>query len=226
MTRALVATFAALWTAAQPAGVREKAQAVLDAALAGGSAPGISAAIAMPDGSVVAVTAGVASRETKTPLRPEDRLLAGSVGKTFAAARAVQLIEQGKLSLDDPISKYLGVAPWFARLPGGAALQGPRAITVRHLMTHTSGLVRYEFKEAFARDLRAQPDKVWKPEELLAYVLGETPPFAPGEGWEYSDTNFIVLGMILEKIDGRPFYAQVRAELLARMPGTRVVPSI
>ena len=173
----------------------------------------------MPGGEVVAVVAGVADRETKRPLRAEDRLLTGSVGKTFAAARAVQLIEQGKLSLDDPISKHLGSRPWFARLPNS------QTATVRHLMTHSSGLVRYEFKEAFARDLRAQPDKVWKPEELLAYVFDETPPFAPGAGWEYSDTNYIVLGMLLEAIDGRPFYEQVQREILPRMPRTRLVPS-
>jgi len=203
----------------QAPGIREKAQAIVDAALAGGTAPGISAAIALPDGSVIAVAAGVSNRETKAPLTIDDRLLSGSVGKTFAAARALQLIEQGKLRLDDPIAKHLGTASWFARLPNA------KTTMVRHLMTHTSGLVRYEFKDAFARDLRAQPDKVWKPEELLAYVLDDTPPFAPGAGWEYADTNFIVLGMILETIDGRPFYDQVRAEILPRLPGTRLVPS-
>lgn len=194
-------------------------QAIVDVALAGGTAPGISAAVAMPDGEVIAIVAGVASRETKAPLRPQDRLLLGSVGKTFAAARALQLIEQGRLSLDDPIAKHLGSAAWFERLPNA------RTTTVRHLMTHTSGLVRYEFKEAFAKDLRAQPDKIWKPEELLAYVFDETPPFAPGAGWEYSDTNYIVLGMILEAIDRRPFYEQVRTDVLSRMPGHRFVPS-
>ena len=179
-------------------------------ALSGISA-GVSAAIARADGTVQTFVT--------SPLKPTDRLLIGSVGKTFAAARALQLIEQHKLALDDPISKYLGAESWFARLPNA------RTASVRHLMTHTSGLVRYEFKEAFARDLRAQPDKVWKPEELLSYVFDEAPPFAPGQGWEYSDTNYIVLGMILEKIDGRPFYEQVRREIFPRMPGTRLVPS-
>lgn len=194
------------------------AQAVVDAAREGGSAPGISAAIALADGQVIAVTSGVASRETGTPLTTLDRMMLGSVGKTFAAARALQLIESGEIALDDPIEKYLGDEPWFARLPNA------RATTVRHLMTHTSGLVRYEFKEAFARDLRADPDRSWKPEELLAYVFDEPAPFAPGAGWEYSDTNYIVLGMILERVDRRPFYAQARSGLIRKMRRTRLVP--
>lgn len=195
------------------------AQAVVDAALAAGTAPGISAAIALADGGLIAVTAGVADRETRTPLTPRDLMLAGSVGKTFAVARALQQIEAGKLSLDDPIEKHLGAEPWFARLPNA------RTTTVRHLMTHTSGLVRYEFKDAFARDLRANPDKVWAPEELLAYVFDEPAPFAPGEGWEYSDTNYIVLGMILEKVHPHNFYTQVRRGVLTRLRESQITPS-
>ena len=89
------------------------AQAVVDAALAGGTAPGISAAIVLADRQVIAVTAGVSNRETGKPMTSLDMMLIGSVGKTFAAARAVQLIEDGDLALDDPIAKYLGNEPWF-----------------------------------------------------------------------------------------------------------------
>lgn len=194
------------------------AQGVIDRALAAGTGPGINAAIVFADRQLIAVSAGVASRETQAPLTPLDRMLIGSVGKTFAAARAVQLIESGRLGLDDPIEKYLGGEPWFARLPNA------RAITVRHLMTHSSGLVRYEFQPEFARDLRANPDKVWRPDELIAYVFDDPAPFAAGAGWEYSDTNFIVLGMILERVDGQPFYAQVRRGLLGKMRRNRFVP--
>jgi D-alanyl-D-alanine carboxypeptidase len=74
-------------------------------------------------------------------MKPADRMLAGSVGKTFAAATALQLIKEGKIKLDDKIEKYLGGEPWFARLPNA------KEITVRQLMNHTSGLVRYEFIE-------------------------------------------------------------------------------
>jgi len=93
------------------------------------------------------------------------------------------------------------------------------------LMNHTSGLVRYEFKEQFTRDLTASPDRVWKPEELLSYVLDTAPPFAAGAGWEYSDTNYIVLGMIVERVTGRPFYEEARRRLLAPLGLARTVPS-
>ena len=195
-------------------------QAVVDAALAGGTAPGISAAIVLANGELISVAAGVSDRETKATLTPLDRMLIGSVGKTFAAARAVQLVEAGVLDLDAPISTYLGDEPWFARLPNA------KTATVRHLMTHTSGLVRYEFKDAFARDLRANPDKIWKPEELLAYVFDEPAPFAAGAGWEYSDTNYIVLGLIIEHLYDQPFYLQVDHALLRKMRRNRFRPSV
>ena len=109
-------------------------------------------------------------------MKPNDRMLAGSVGKTFAAATALQLVKEGKIGLDDRIEKYLGREPWFARLPNA------KEITVRQLMNHTSGLVRYEFKDQFTKDLTANPEKVWKPAELIAYLLDEKPPFAAGQG--------------------------------------------
>jgi D-alanyl-D-alanine carboxypeptidase len=85
---------------------------------------------------------------------------------------------------------------------------------VRQLMNHTSGLVRYEFKEQFTKDLTANPDKVWRPEELVAYLLDEKAPFEAGKGWDYSDTNYIVLGMIIEKVTGKKFYDEARKRVL------------
>jgi D-alanyl-D-alanine carboxypeptidase len=109
--------------------------------------------------------------------------------------------------------------PWYSRIPNA------EGITVRHLMTHTSGVMRYEFKEAFTVDLTAQPDKNWRPEELLAYVLDEEPSFAPGEGWEYSDTNFILLGMIMEGITGEACYDLIQTRILGPLGLENTVPS-
>lgn len=156
---------------------------------------------------------------TAVELGVNDLMLAGSTGKTFFAAVAVQMIEAGQLDLEAPISKYLGSRPWFSRLPNA------RDITVRHLMTHTSGLVRYEMNPKFTADLRAQPDKTWSPEEEIAYLLDATPPFAAGQGWDYSDTNYIVLGMILERITGTKLYDEVERRFLTPLSLTRIVPS-
>ena len=113
----------------------------------------------------------------------------------------------GKIGLGDTMSKYFGAEAWFKRLANADR------ITVRHLMTHTSGLVRYEFNPKFTADLSANPDKVWTGVDRLSYLFDAQPPFAPGEGWEYSDTNYIVLGMIIERAGGAPYYHQLRVLL-------------
>ena len=160
-----------------------------------GSFPGATLGVVLSNGESFALAVGFSDRDTKTPMRPDSRMLAGSVGKTFAAATALQLIKEGKIGLDDKIEKYLGHEPWFSRLPNA------RDITVRQLMNHTSGLVRYEFKDQFTKDLTANPEKIWRPAELLSYLLDEKPPFEAGKGWDYSDSNYIVLGMIIGKGD-------------------------
>jgi len=181
-------------------------------------APGVSVGLVTKDGAVYAATAGMADRAAGTPLTINDLLLAGSTGKTFFAALAVQLIDAQHLDLDAKVSTYLGSRPWFDRLPNA------RDITIRHLMTHTSGLVRYEMNPAFTADLRAQPDRVWKPEEQLAYLFDTTATFAAGDGWEYSDTNYIVLAMVLEHITGTTAYDEITERFLTPLTLTRVVP--
>jgi D-alanyl-D-alanine carboxypeptidase len=183
-----------------------------------GSFPGATFGVVLADGESFGLAVGFSDRETKTPLKPTDRMLAGSVGKTFAAATALQLVKEGKIGLDDKIEKYLGSEPWFSRLPNA------RDITVRQLMNHTSGLVRYEFKEQFTKDLTANPEKVWKPAELVAYLLDEKAPFEAGKGWDYSDTNYIVLGMIIEKVTGRKFYDEANRRLLKPLKLTGTIP--
>jgi D-alanyl-D-alanine carboxypeptidase len=198
--------------------LRARLQAVVDSMQRGSGYPGISVGVAGPAGSL-GVAAGFADTARREPLSPRHLLLQGSVGKTYAAALALQLVAEGKLDLDAPIARYLGEETWFTRLPNADRIR------VRHLMNHTSGLVRYEFGEAFTRALSAQPDRVWRPEELVAFILGQPAPFAPGEGWEYSDTNYIVLGMILEKVSGRRVYDEVERRFLRPLALTRTVPS-
>lgn len=173
-----------------------------------GSFPGGTAGFALADGTSFGIAVGVSDRTTGTPMRPSDRLLLGSVGKTYVSAVALQLMDEKKLALGDTLDKYFGGEPWFARLANGAR------ITVRHLMTHTSGLVRYELNPKFLADLTASPDKVWTGVDRLSYLFDAKPPFAPGEGWEYSDTNYIVLGMIIEHVTKNAYYDELRARIL------------
>src|SRR6185503_5243592 len=193
-------------------------QAKLDEWHKAGSFPGATLGVVLANGESFGLAVGFSDRELKTPMKPRDRMLAGSVGKTFAAATALQLVKEGKIGLDDKIEKYLGGEPWFSRLPNA------KTITVRQLMNHTSGLVRYEFKEQFTKDLTANPDKVWKPAELVAYLLDEKAPFEAGKGWDYSDTNYIVLGMIIEKVTGRKFYDEANRRLLKPLKLSDTIP--
>ena len=206
--------------AAQDAAVAtSRVEAVLDSIAGAGTVPGMAIGVAFSNGESFGLATGFADTALDTRLRPDDLLLAGSVGKTYVAAVALQLVREGRLRLDEPIATYLGGEPWFPRLPNG------RAITVRMLMNHTSGLVRYEFKDAFTRDLTAAPDRSWQPHELVAYILDEPAPFEAGAGWDYSDTNYIVLGMIIERVGGRPLNEQIRTRLLEPLRLRRTVAS-
>lgn len=203
---------------AQPASKNEL-QRVLDSLRVAGNYPGLSMSIVFADNSNISLTSGFNDVEKAIPLKPTDRLLQGSVGKTYAAAIAMQQIGKKMLDPDQKVSRYLGAFNWFSRIPNA------NDITVRMLMNHTSGVMRYEFKEAFTKDLTANPDKFWKPEELLSYVLDEKASFEAGKGWEYSDTNYILLGMILEKITDRKFYQLVNEDLLQPLQLKNTFPS-
>ncbi len=204
---------------APTASLRERIHSYLDEWRASASFPGASVGVALADGTVIGVVTGVADRDAKTPLTPDHLFLAGSTGKTFFAALALQLIEEGRLDLDAPVAKYLGSEPWMARLPNA------KDMTVRHLMTHTSGIVRYETDPEFTAALRRRPDKVWTPEERIAFLLDAVAPFAAGKGWDYSDTNYIVLGLIMERLTRRPLYDEIAARFLGPLKLAQVVPS-
>jgi D-alanyl-D-alanine carboxypeptidase len=85
--------------------------------------------------------------------------------------------------------------------------------------------VRYELDPKFLADLTANPDRVWTPEERLAYLFDAAPPFPAGQGWDYSDTNYIVLGLIIERVTGRPLNDEIRRRVLEPLRLTRTVPS-
>ena len=183
-----------------------------------GQFPGATLGVVLADGESFGLAVGYSDRDAKSAMKSNDRMPAGSVGKTFAAAAALQLVKEGKIGLDDKIEKYLGKEVWFARLPNA------KDITIRQLMNHTSGLVRYEFKDEFTKYLTEHPMKVWTPEERLAYLFDEKPAFEPGKGWDYSDTNYIVLGMIIERVTGKRFYDEAHRRLIKPLKLSDTIP--
>jgi len=170
--------------------------------------PGVVFAYVSADGKSHPIVSGFADKEAEVKMTPEHKLHSGSTGKVVVSAVAMQLVQEGELQLDKRLRDYLGENEWFDRLPNADS------ITVRHLMQHSSGIERYEFKEAFLTDLTRDPDRVWKAAELVAYVLDDQPPFAAGQGFTYADTNYILLGMIIEKITRDTFYHQAKIRIL------------
>jgi D-alanyl-D-alanine carboxypeptidase len=180
--------------------------------------PGATAAFVLPDGRSSSVSTGVSDLKTKRPIVPGDLMLAGSIGKTFVAAVMVQLAQEDKVNLDEKIERWFKSKTWFARLPNA------NEITVRMLLNHSSGIPDHTDNPAFFKAVAAQPDRVWKHEELLTFVLGKKPRFAAGKGYAYADTNYILVGMIIEDVTGATLYSEVARRFLKPLKLDHIVP--
>ncbi|MEU6237937.1 serine hydrolase domain-containing protein [Kitasatospora sp. NPDC047058] len=156
--------------------------------------------------------AGTADLATGQPARPDGRFRIGSVTKTFVSTVVLQLVGEGRLGLDDPVARYLpGV------VPNGAA------ITVRQLLNHTSGLFNHTEDERFT--VRSEADlqdfaygrwryRDYRPQQLAAVSAEHAPYFAPGQGWHYSNTNYVLAGMIVRKVTGRAWQDEVERRIV------------
>jgi CubicO group peptidase (beta-lactamase class C family) len=152
--------------------------------------PGLALAV-VKDGKLVKEKGyGLANVEHGVLVKPETVFQSGSVGKQLTAAAVLLLAEDGKLALDDPITKY------FPDGPGAW-----KEITVRHLLTHTGGIKNYG-----PRDLDFQKD--YTEDELLKKIASLPPDFPPGERWRYSNTGYVLLGILVRKASGE-FYGDV-----------------
>ncbi|MCP4154629.1 MAG: beta-lactamase family protein [bacterium] len=181
-------------------------------------APGVTATIILPEGQTIALTSGLADIEEKKLMAPHHRIFLGSVGKTFVAAIVMKMVAEKKIGLHDKISRYLGKEKWFSQLPNSAEL------TVSMLLSHTGGLPRYVDDKFFAV-LFKDPFKVWKPVELLSFILGDKPVHPAGKGWNYSDTDYILLGMIIERVSGKSYYYELNRRILTPHKLTDILPA-
>jgi len=162
--------------------------------------PGISVTILFPDGSSWVGVGGVADVAANVPVTTVTSFAIASVSKTFTAALVLALAQDGTIVLDTPVRTYLPELKVNAR------------ITVRQLLDHTSGLRDYFFHPAIDRKLLSAPSRVWDSADALKHV-GKA-YFKPGTGWHYSNTNYLVLGMLAERVGGAPLADQVRARFL------------
>ena len=152
---------------------------------------------------------GVARRGAPAPVPWNASFRAGSVTKTFVAVVVLQLVGEGRLRLDDTVDT------WLPGLVAGNGTDGTR-ITVRHLLQHTSGLFNYTamFADITPEWYREHRFRHYQPEELVALALQRPPDFAPGADWSYSNTNYILAGMIVERVTGRTWQVEVRDRIV------------
>lgn len=174
-----------------PAAKRNEINATLSKAFAESQAPGVAVGIWIPgEGSYIAAK-GFADLRSRAPMRSSYFFRIGSITKTFTVTALLILADERKLGLDDPVSKYVDFVP-----------NGDR-ITLRMLANMTSGLHSYTEDDAMVKAILGNPNRVWTPRELVDVGLKHPPDFAPGAGWHYSNTNTVLLGMILEKVSGQ-----------------------
>jgi D-alanyl-D-alanine carboxypeptidase len=171
-------------------------------------APGALALIDAPRaGWAWTGAAGRLVRGEDRRLRAGDAFRAASVTKHVTAVVGLMLSRAGKLSLDGPLADQLP-AELLDRWPAFGGL--PRT-TPRQLLAHTAGLPNYFHDEAFAALLRTQPDRVWRPIELVDHAAAHGQPgFAPGEGFAYSDTGYVVAGILIEHLAGQSLHRVYR----------------
>ncbi|MEW9579077.1 serine hydrolase domain-containing protein [Bacillus toyonensis] len=148
--------------------------------------------------------AGIADLRTKKPMKTDFRFRIGSVTKTFTATVVLQLAGENRLNLDDSIEKWL---PGVIQGNGYDAKQ----ITVRQMLNHTSGIAEYsKSKEADFTN----PKRMYTAEELVKIGLSAPPDFAPGTGWSYSNTGYVLLGILIEKVTGNSYAEEIENRII------------
>jgi CubicO group peptidase (beta-lactamase class C family) len=168
--------------------------------------PGVALLVSRGGKIVQAEGFGLSNVELQVPVKPETVFQSGSVGKQFTATAVMMLVEEGKVNLDDPLTKYFADAPssW-------------KEVTVRELLSHTAGFGDYPAKFNFRKD--------WTEPELLKLVEGIPLAYPPGTKWDYSNLGFLTLGILIHRVTGE-FYGDFLQERIFRplgMQTTRII---
>ncbi len=184
--------------------LRRSLELLLEQEVASTSIPGALLYVNIPGQGMWLGARGLADQGQGIPMVPLDRFRIASVTKTFVATVVLQLMQEGWLTLDDTVERWLpGIVP------------NGHHMNIRHLLSHTSGLYDY-LDNGFVNRAIANPGRIWQPEEMIAAAVAHPPYFAPGEPgrWRYSNTNYILLGMIIERATGNPLVYEVRQRII------------
>ncbi len=195
---------------------RATLQRLLDTAR--GTGPGAILRVGVPGethATVFRVASGPFAKGSSRPAKPTDQFRTASITKTFTAVVALRLAEQGALRLDDPIAQYLSPS-LVDRLNVIDGVSRGRKITVRHLLTHTSGIYDYAMDQHYIGAVTKHPRKQWTGPEQVEFALSHGRPYgAPGETYGYADTNYVLLAMIIEQVTGQSLADSYRTYILA-----------
>jgi D-alanyl-D-alanine carboxypeptidase len=208
LTTAACAALAGAPASAVPADLGEKAEAELARSWPA-DGPGVAAIVTEGGATVYAGGRGLADVEARTPVTPQTVFRLGSITKQFTAAVIVQLVAEGRLSLDDPLSRFLPDYPQ----PGAGA-------TVRQLLNHTSGVQSYTGIPGWM--VEANTNRAYTTEELIAVFRALPSPSQPGERWAYNNSGYVLLGAIIERVTNMPWHRAVEERIAAPL-GLRTI---
>lgn len=164
--------------------------------------PGMIVGVWEGDTAITTFARGVGNLDTSAPITTADHTRIGSITKSFTVTRLLQLVDNGQASLNDPISKYLPT------IENGSA-------TLRQLANMTSGIFNYTKDDVFVDELFNDLTREWAPQELIDVADRNDPNFTPGAQWEYSNTNTVALGMVIEAITGNSLASEINNNVLA-----------
>jgi D-alanyl-D-alanine carboxypeptidase len=191
-------------------GVSGRLQSAVEGQVAAGAPSALARLEAPRVGLVWAGSAGHLARDGRRALGPGDAFRIASATKSVTAVVAVRLARDGRLALDEPLSEQL--APEL--LHRWRALDALPRTTPRQLLTHTAGVPNYFGEESFLARLRKDPGRVWRPVELVDHAAAHgTPPFPPGQGFQYSDTGFVIAAILAEQKTGQQLH-EIYRELI------------
>ncbi len=187
-----------------PEETRHRLEEIVDGAMARNGAPGAVVGVWVPGTGTWVAAKGQADVSSGRAMQAGDRFRMGEVTETFTATVVLQLVDEGRVKLDDPLSEYF---------PGATQVA---AITVRQLLNHTSGLFDYRDDEAFQGVMQQQPARRWSPEELVGIAFTHPPNFPPGQEFRYSSTDYVILGLLVKTTTASDLEEEVNRRIIDR----------
>jgi len=188
-----------------PADLRNKLEQAVDTAMAQYKIPGAIVGVWSPRSGDLVMLKGKADIKTGAAMESADRVRICSITKTFTVTVLLELVDEGKLSLSDTLSRFYPDIPNADR------------ITIRQLCNMTAGIFNYSADETFMKTYTEDPNKVWEPKEQVDLAVAHQPYFLPGEGWRYSNTNSIILGMIIKQLTGNDVGSEIQSRLVNKL---------